>query len=122
MRQGDPASDLLFNLYIDEVKNFFFKNRISKLFLKETPIYVIKYADVVLSADSPPELQISQNWLAEYVRENVLTINVQKCYCIAVTRAQKKIYLKINVNDGILPQTHELNYQKFLFNNKLNLK
>lgn len=59
VRQGNPASGILFNLFIDDVTDFISSERVTPISLDSAKLFLIKYADdVVLLSASEPELQI----------------------------------------------------------------
>ena len=78
LKQGCPLSPMLFNLYIDDIKNIFDK-KCDPIDIQENDLYHFLYADdLVLLSNSPKGLQNSLDKLAEYAEAKGLTINIKK--------------------------------------------
>ena len=78
LKQGDPFSPRLFNLYIMDIIRIF-KMESDPLFLQGKAIYILCFADdLLLLSSSPCGLQVSLNNLASYSDKWSLEVNTKK--------------------------------------------
>ena len=78
LKQGCPLSPMLFNLYIDDIKDVFDDN-CNPVTITDTKISHFLYADdLVLVSLSPEGLQTSLDRISVYAREKSLTISIKK--------------------------------------------
>ena len=78
LKQGCPLSPMLFNLYIDDVKDIF-DEQCEPVTITDTKISHFLYADdLVLVALSPEGLQRSLNKISDYSLKKSLTISIKK--------------------------------------------
>ena len=78
LKQGCPLSPMLFNLYIDDIKNIF-DRKCDPINLQNEYLYHFLYADdLVLLSTSAQGLQRSLDKLGEYADRKCLTISIKK--------------------------------------------
>ena len=78
LKQGCPLSPMLFNLYIDDIKNIF-DTTCDPIQIQDENLYHFLYADdLVLLSNSPEGLQKSLDKLTEYAESKSLTISIKK--------------------------------------------
>ena len=83
VRQGEPTSGILFNLYLDDLTDVIKQGRTASLKVNGKEIFLIKYADDICLLDlSPAELQISLGRLWKYASEYDLVVDTKKSYCM----------------------------------------
>ena len=85
LKQGDPFSPRLFNLYIMDVIRIFNLDS-DPLFLQGKAIFILCFADdLLLLSSGPIGLQVSLNNLADYCDKWSLEVNTQKTKAMRIT-------------------------------------
>ncbi len=78
LKQGCPLSPMLFNLYIDDMKDIF-DGRCDPVTITDTKTSHFLYADdLVLVSLSSAGLQRSLDKISEYSKKKALTISIKK--------------------------------------------
>ena len=111
VKQGDPLSPLLFNIFIDDVVD-------SLGSTAETPrinnleVNSLLYADdLVILSTSPEDLQLKLNRLNEYCTKWKLNINMSKSKVVEFNRTGKlNRHLKFYINQKMLETVNKYNY------------
>ena len=68
--QGECSSPFLFSMFLNDIKDVFFKNGLNGIDVNMFKVFLLLYADdIVLFADSKAELQTSLNALYDYCQK-----------------------------------------------------
>ena len=79
VRQGECLSPLLFSFYLNDIEEQFLNSNMDGLEVDMVKIFMLLYADdIVFFANTPEELQLGLDLLADYCKRWKLTINVSK--------------------------------------------
>merc|ERR1711867_371958 len=114
--QGDPSSPLLFNLFLSDLPDHLTHQAPS---LNNTIIQYIQYADdLALIADSPNQLQIAIDDLAQYCTTNNLVINTAKTK-IMIFQKGRFPGCSFSLNSSTLERVSEFKYLGFTFTPQL---
>ena len=98
LRQGFPLSPMLFNRYIEDVKDIF-EDSCYPITLQEEKISHFLYADdLVLISSSAKELQTSLDKLSHYAARKHLTIDIKKTKTMIFNPTGKYIKEEFNIN------------------------
>ena len=124
VRQGEPTSGVLFNIYLDDLTYAVKTGRTTTLKINGREIFLIKYADYVcVLSSSPEELQISLDRLAAYANDFDLVINIEKSYSMVFRGSKRKrIDISVKIGDQVLHQVREFKYLGFYLNEELSRK
>ena len=113
LRQGCPLSPILFNIYIDDVKNIF-DERCDPIDVHGKQINHFLYADdLIILSLSKQGLQNCLNRLQEYSRANRLTINIAKTKSMIFNHTGKLIKENIFLDNKKLEQVLTFCYLGF---------
>ncbi len=111
VRQGDPLSPTLFNIFIDDMQDIFNLN-CHPITLGETKLNHLMFADdVVLMSESAEGLQNCLNKLANYSDYWHLTVNTSKTKTMTISNSRKILITKPFALDGTtLDHVEKFNY------------
>ena len=113
LKQGCPLSPMLFNLYIDDVKDIF-DPRCDPVTITDTDITHFLYADdLVLVSLSHEGLQRSLDKVSEYSRKKSLTISIKKSKSMIFNRAGRLINTQFYINNEPLEPVKTFCYLGF---------
>ena len=120
VRQGDPLSPTLFNIYINDLfdeleksnDNFVTLNNIDK-------IRALMFADdLILISTSKEGLQNSLDVLNNYVKKWKLEINYKKTKCVTFSKGNQKEKHQFNINNHNLDNVVKYKYLGLTINKK----
>jgi len=123
VRQGDPCSGILFEIYLDGLTDCVSLNRITSVKLEGRNVFLLKFADdVVEMSEDLDELQISLDRTSDYSKGRNLLINYLKCF-VMVAKGHSHFEIKIDlVIDGVtIKQVKEFRYLGLVINEQFNL-
>ena len=90
VKQGEPLSPLLFNIYLNDLVEYLGVNSMTSMTLNEVKINSFLYADdLALVATSPENLQVKLNLLHEYCKKWKLNINISKTKVVEFNKTGK---------------------------------
>ena len=113
LKQGCPLSPMLFNLYIDDVKDIF-DDHCDPVTITDTKISHFLYADdLVLVSLSPEGLQRSLDKVSEYSARKSLTISIKKSKSMIFNVAGRLIDTKFTINGETLEPVKSFCYLGF---------
>ena len=113
LRQGCPLSPMLFNLYIEDIKEVF-DNTCEPITLQDIKINHFLYADdLVLVSHSANGLQNSLDKLASFAESRHLTINIKKSKTMIFNAAGRLIKKEFRVNNESLEAVNSFCYLGF---------
>ena len=99
VKQRDPLSPLLFNIYLNDLVEYLGVNSMTPT-LNEVKINSLLYADdLALVATSPEDLQVKLNLLHEYCKKWKLNINLSKTKIVEFNKTGKLNH-KLNFTSG----------------------
>ncbi|XP_055353170.1 uncharacterized protein LOC129599062 isoform X1 [Paramacrobiotus metropolitanus] len=124
VRQGDPSSGMLFDLYVDPLTKYVREGRVTDIALGDLPVYLLKFADdIVLISENEEELLISVDRLSQFAQEHELIINYAKSFCMVAKGAiRRQISCHIEIDGRKLEQVPEFRYLGFVLNEQCDLK
>ena len=104
VRQGDPLSPMLFNIYINDLFNEIDKDNPVYVTLNEMDrISSLMFADdFILISTSKSGLQKSLNALQKYTKKWKVEINYKKSKCITFSKSNHKEKHQFTINNQIL--------------------
>ena len=120
VRQGDPLSPTLFNIYINDLfgeleksnDNFVTLNNIDK-------IRALMFADdLILISTSKEGLQNSLNILNNYIKKWKLEINYKKTKCVTFSKSNHKEKHQFKINNHNLENADKYKYLGLTINKK----
>ncbi|OMJ08715.1 RNA-directed DNA polymerase from mobile element jockey [Smittium culicis] len=115
VRQGCPASPMLFDLFINDILEAIKGVYIPEL---EGNIRGLLFADdAVVLAESPAELQIAFEKISQWSKKWEMKVNASKCGAIGIGQSTNMIF---TVQGGIVPQVEEYKYLGIMFNKRWN--
>jgi hypothetical protein len=122
VRQGDPCSGILFNIYLDALTEAVAAGRASLIMIEELGLFLLKFADdIVLFAYSVSELQLSLDRLTDFSLAHELVVNVKKSFSMVVKGLKRSEFLvNVAVNGSVLEQVSEFRYLGYHINECLN--
>ena len=113
LKQGCPLSPMLFNLYIDDIKDVFDDN-CNPVTITDTKISHFLYADdLVLVSLSPEGLQRSLDKISVYAREKSLTISIKKSKSMIFNAGGRLINTKFTIDGQTLEAVKSFCYLGF---------
>ena len=113
LKQGCPLSPMLFNLYIDDVKDIF-DAQCDPVTITDTDISHFLYADdLVLVSLSQEGLQRSLDKISEYSQKKSLTISIQKSKSMIFNTAGRLIKTPFYINGEHLEPVKSFCYLGF---------
>ena len=120
VRQGDPLSPMLFNLYINDIFKELNEGGCDPVYLTEgQPINGLAYADdLVLVSATKEGLQKAINILQKYCKNWKLTVNLDKTKCMTFTKGTQKEKTIFSLDNGPIENVSEIKYLGTLINKK----
>ena len=113
LKQGCPLSPMLFNLYIDDMKNIFDKE-CDPVILQNEDLYHFLYADdLVLVSTSASGLQRSLHKLSDYADSKCLTVSIKKSKTMTFNLAGRLIKNKFFIKGKLLEPVNSFCYLGF---------
>lgn len=113
LKQGCPLSPMLFNIYIDDIKEAFDES-CCPIYLQNEKINHFLYADdLVLISESSEGLQKSLDKVYQFSKRKHLTINVKKSKSMVFNQTGRVIKNPFNLNNEILEQVQSFCYLGF---------
>ena len=113
LKQGCPLSPILFNLYIDDIKNLFDKE-CDPVTLQHDDLYHFLYADdLVLLSTSTQGLQRSLDKLAAYADLKCLTISIKKSKTMTFNLSGRLEKKEFNIKGKALEPVNSFCYLGF---------
>lgn len=105
VRQGDPCSGTMFNIYLDSVMSVVSHGRTTEVTLMQNPVFGLAYENNLgMLSSSPGHLQEFVDQTANFSRENGLQINVKNCCCMAFKRGRNSaVEMNITIGSESLP-------------------
>ena len=116
VRQGDVLSPTLFNLYLNDIKDYL-KSDVNTPCLDNKQINYLLYADdiVLLSCDEK-SLQSSLNDLHDYCKKWKLEVNLNKTKIIVFSKSGKLVPTNIMLNGVKIEDVQSHKYLGLMFN------
>ena len=115
VRQGDNMSPNLFNLYINDLPNYF-DSSCDPVHINNCSVNSLLYADdVVLLSTSEKGLQKCVDRLAEFSRDWKMTVNLKKTKILVFNKAGRKTNIQIKYNDQLLENVKQYKYLGIIF-------
>ena len=113
LKQGCPLSPMLFNLYIDDIKDVF-DEQCDPVTITDTKISHFLYADdLVLVSLSPEGLQRSLDKISEYSTIKTLTISIKKSKTMIFNAGGRLIKRQFKINGETLESVKRFCYLGF---------
>ena len=113
LKQGCPLSPMLFNLYIDDVKDVF-DEECDPVTITDTRISHFLYADdLVLVSLTPEGLQRSLDKVSAYSKTKTLTISIKKSKSMVFNNGGRLIKTKFKIDDETLEPVKSFCYLGF---------
>ena len=113
LKQGCPLSPMLFNIYIDDIKEVFDES-CYPIYLQNEKINHFLYADdLVLISESSEGLQKSLDKVYQFSKKKQLTISVNKSKSMVFNQTGRFIKYPFNLNNKILEQVQSFCYLGF---------
>ena len=113
LKQGCPLSPMMFNLYIDDIKDVF-DSQCDPVTITDTKICHFLYADdLVIVSLSPEGLQRSLDKTSDYALKKSLTISIKKSKSMIFNRGGRLIKTKFYMNGEALEPVKSFCYLGF---------
>ncbi|OXA64322.1 Retrovirus-related Pol polyprotein from type-1 retrotransposable element R2 [Folsomia candida] len=114
--QGDSASPLIFNCFIDSVVKDLNNSGIQAIHIGSALLHILMFADdVVLVANTAYQLQQKIDILANSFREMGLTVNISKTKVLLFAKRKPSYSLKFHWDDAPLETVDEYTYLGVIF-------
>ena len=113
LKQGCPLSPMLFNIYIDDIKEAFDDSCCPINFQNEKINHFLYADDLVLISESSEGLQKNLNNVYQFSQRKHLTISVKKSKSMVFNQAGRVINNAFNLNNEILEQVQSFCYLGF---------
>ena len=111
MRQGCPLSLILFNVYVNEIFNRVNENNDSNIYLGNTKVNALMYADdLILLSETKEGLQNLINKVNDFCTERKLSINTKKTKVMVFNRGNKLIKADLFSNNILLESVKTFKY------------
>ena len=111
VRQGCPLSPILFNVYVNEIFNRVNENNTSNIYLSETQINALMYADdLILLSETKEGLQKLIDKVNDFCIERSLTVNSKKTKVMVFNRGNKLVKADIFCNAALLENVKTFKY------------
>ena len=110
LKQGCPLSPMLFNIYIDDIKDVFDESCCPINLQNENINHILYADDLVLISESSEGLQKSLDKVFEFTKRKHLTISVKKSKSMVLNQAGRIINNPFNLNNEILEQVQSFCY------------
>jgi hypothetical protein len=111
VRQGCPLSPILFNIYVNEIFNLVNENNDSNIFLGDTKVNALMYADdLILLSETKEGLQNLINKVNDFCTERKLSINEKKTKVMVFNRGNKLIKADLFCNTTLLVNVKTFKY------------
>ena len=110
LKQGCPLSPMLFNIYIDDIKDVFDESCCPINFQNETINHFLYADDLVLISESSEALQNSLDKVYQFTNRKHLTISVKKSKSMVFNQAGRVINNPFNLNNETLEQVQSFCY------------
>ena len=113
LKQGCPLSPMLFNLYIDDIKNIF-EPECDPIKIQDENLYHFLYADdLVLLSNSAKGLQRSLDKLGDYADNKCLTISIKKSKTMIFNLQGRLLNKQFNIKGNALETVSTFCYLGF---------
>ncbi|OXA47756.1 Retrovirus-related Pol polyprotein from type-1 retrotransposable element R2 [Folsomia candida] len=114
--QGDGASPITFNSYIDSVVNDMYNSDVPGVAIGSRLVHLLLFADdIVLIANTADQLQLKINILSKSFKEMGLTVNIGKTKVVAFSKRKMKTNPKILWNGEELEVVDTYTYLGVIF-------
>ncbi len=116
--QGDPLSPPLFNMFTNDIEDFFRRKGHRGIKIAENKdVFIIAYADdIVILSNSSIDLKDKLLTLEEYCREKELKININKTkIMIFKKRINRRLYQSFKIGNETIEIVDEFKYLGFKF-------
>ena len=111
VRQGCPLSPILFNIYVNEIFNLVNENNDSNIYLDNTKVNALMYADdLILLSETREGLQNLINKVNDFCTERKLNINAKKTKVMVFNRGNKLIKANLFCNTTLLENVKTFKY------------
>ena len=120
VRQGDPLSPILFNLYINDIFKELKEAGCDPVYLKDgDPINGLAYADdLVLISRTREGLQKAIDTLSTFCEKWKLKVNLDKTKCMTFTKGTQKEKTIFTLNNQPIENVSEYKYLGMIINKK----
>ena len=121
VRQGDPLSPTLFNLYINDLPEQISCSECKPIQLGNQRVACLQYADdTVMLSESKEGLQESLNRLGKYCEKWGMKVNTDKTKIMICTPGNEKDESKFYFEDNLVERVDRYKYLGIIFNSKGN--
>jgi hypothetical protein len=118
VRQGDPLSPTLFNIYTNDIPDIFLEEECQPITLYERKLSVLQYADdIVIMSETVEGMKKCLHNLEEYCGKWLLDVNVSKTK-IMCTMSNKTGDPIFTINNKVVEIVHEYKYLGCIIDDK----
>jgi exonuclease III len=122
VRQGDPLSPALFNLFTNDIPDLF-DDSCKPVMLNESSIQCLQYADdIVIFSESKEGLQQCLTKLEQYCKVWEMSVNTKKTQIMVYSNKRSRPNYQFMFNDATLNIVDEYKYLGCIFSNNRNFK